>query len=186
MIRGLRIGALGVWAGALLMTGATAAIAFPTMRELGPTLPTFGAYPEDHWSIAAGHIMQRVFGISDWTQIACALVVAVSLIAEAASVGWRRLGIAWQVRGAVMLGAVGCSLYSVLVMSPPMNVTLDAYWEAAKAGNVEVAHANKAEFDSDHVLARRLMTATFALVVAALVTTAVGGGTARGARPEEP
>lgn len=179
--RAIRLGALGVWAGALLMTGATAAVAFPTMRELDPLLPGFGAYPEDHWSIAAGHIMQRVFGISDWTQVTCALVVVLTLGAEFCVVGWSRLGMAWRVRSAVMLAAVGCTLFSALALAPRMNGQLDVYWEAARIGEIATAQSVKAAFDQGHVFARQLMTATFALVVAALVTSAVGGNCGAGA-----
>ena len=174
VIRGVRIGALGVWTGALLMTGAAAAVAFPTMRDLDPLLPAYGAYPQDHWSIAAGHIMRRVFGISDWTQLFCAGAVALTLGIEIALAGWKKLGMAWRVRGAVMLAAIACAAYSALVLAVRMNGQLDVYWEAARTGDIETAQSVKAAFDQGHVLARQLMTATFALVAAALVTSAIG------------
>lgn len=186
LARSLRIGALGVWAGALLLTGAAAAVAFPTMRDLAPLLPKFAAHPDDHWSIAAGHIMRRVFSISDWAQIACALVVLATLAAELFTVGWKRLGMAWRVRGAIALVAAQCLAYSALALAPRMNGLLDVYWEAARSGDIAAAQDAKAQFDRDHVLARRMMTGVFALVVAALLTSALSGARGANARREAP
>lgn len=179
--RGLRLAALGVWAGALLMTGATASVAFPTMRELAPALPGYSAYAQDHWSIAAGHVMRRVFTISDWTQLACMLIAIGTLVVEATLVGWRRLGMAWRVRGGVIVLAAAAAGYSALFMAPRMNARLDEYWESARSGQIAAAQTAKFAFDEDHTLARRLMTGTFALVAAALLTSALGSACDAGA-----
>ena len=49
---GLHLAALGAWLGAIVVSGAAAAIIFPTMRSLDPRMPEFGSYQGPHWMIA--------------------------------------------------------------------------------------------------------------------------------------
>lgn len=185
-LRSARLVALGLWAGALLLTGAAAAIAFPTMKALDPSLPAFAAHPEHHWSIAAGHIMRRVFFVSDIVQLAAAAVVLTSLGVELRILRLRRTSMAWRVRALVMLGAVALALWQALVMSPGLNALLDAYWTSAQAGALEAAAQAKAAFDARHTGASRLLTATFALLCAAAIASILGASCDAGAcRPEE-
>ena len=53
----------GVVFGVLAMTAVVAAVVFPKMRELDPTLPGYPAYDGAHWSLAAGIVAERVFDI---------------------------------------------------------------------------------------------------------------------------
>lgn len=162
--------ALGIWLGALGITGAAAAIAFPTMRRLDPTLPGFEAV-SDHWRIAAGSIMQRVFLLADRVQIACAVVGAAGLAAAmlTARVGPARSPTALRLGGLAI--AVGCLGLSVLWLSPRMNSNLDDFWSEARAGRPETALAARARFDRDHPTASALLMGT----AAGLVLSIAGG-----------
>jgi len=142
--------ALGLWLGALVMTGATAAIAFPTLRDLDPSLPVFEAYPRDHWSIAAGMVMARVFFVSDAMQMACGLVAAgtLGMLFLSGTIARRR---AAQVIRAALLFALLVSLLQYLIFpAREMAQDLNAFWNAAKAGDLETAERHRAAFDRAH------------------------------------
>lgn len=142
--------ALGVWVGALVMTGAAAAVAFPTMRAMSPSLPEFASYPEDHWMIAAGRVMARVFFISDMAQLICASLAALSLAAlwASGSISRRR---AAQVIRAALLAALLLSLAQYLLFpARQMAQDLHSFWTAAAAGDIEQADEHRAAFDSMH------------------------------------
>ena len=52
----LHVLSLAVWLGTIMMTGVAAAIIFPEMRRLDPSLAIYSKYTGDHWLLAAGHI----------------------------------------------------------------------------------------------------------------------------------
>ena len=58
----------------LVMSGTMAAVIFPTMKQLQPVLPEFVKVPQDHWSLAAGLVMRKVFFISDAVQLVMATI----------------------------------------------------------------------------------------------------------------
>ncbi|MGQ0628913.1 MAG: hypothetical protein ACT4PL_12535 [Phycisphaerales bacterium] len=57
--------ALGLWFGSLIMSGVAAAVLFPTLKRLDPTLGAYPKYTGSHWLLAAGHVAEIVFYISD-------------------------------------------------------------------------------------------------------------------------
>ena len=59
----LVLAAIALWLGVLLVSGLTAAVAFPTMKPLAPQLPDYAAV-SDHWKITAGAIANRVFTVA--------------------------------------------------------------------------------------------------------------------------
>lgn len=162
--------ALGVWLGALGITGGAAAIAFPTMRRLDPALPGFDAV-SDHWRIAAGSIMQRVFLLADRVQIACAVVGAAALAGTiiAARAGPGRSPAALRLGGLAI--AVGCLGLNTLWLSPRMNTSLDEFWSEARAGRPATALTARERFDRDHPTASALLVGT----AAGLVLCIAGG-----------
>lgn len=153
---------LAFWLGAVGMTGVTAAVAFPTMKEMGPTLPAFAAYSEAHWPIAAGSVARRVFDISAYVQVVCALVALVAGgLRVLVGAGPRPVArVVWTLLAAACLG------WWLVVLTPRMNINLDVFWEAARAGKLERAASAKAAFDMDHPLASRAISgaALFALL----------------------
>lgn len=178
----LHAAVLGLWAGSLAMAALTAAVAFPTMKRLDPSLPAYQAMPEGHWSIAAGHVANQVLTAAVWGQVVFA---AGALLSFAAS------GRAGSPRGAVLRAAHGLLVLvaAVLVafhassLQPRMQQNVRAYWAAAEAGRTDEALGHKNAFDADHPLASRVMGATLVLVLASMGIVVVRG-VGPGARPE--
>lgn len=170
-LNAFHLAALGVWCGALLMTGVAAAVLFPTMRDLDPALPGYAAYPSPHAPIAAGHAAARVFAISDFVQWTAAVFAVGSLFwllfAERRA-GERARPVA-LIGAALVLTASGLTVYQATVLSPRMDRHMRAYWAAAEAGRIDEATRNKAAFDDDHPRASRAMQQSLAGVSIALV-----------------
>lgn len=195
MCETLHLLALGLWLGALVMTGATAAIIFPTMRTLDPSLPGFPGAPDDQWMLAAGTVMQRVFFVCDAVQLGAAVVAAATLILLVSFFGLTLRRPSAVVRTALLLGVLTALAYYLVSLSPQMTHNLREYWDAAKAGDTAKAATFKAAFDADHPRASALLGAnTFGVLVAfiaaawcAATPDGVGAsGTGGGVRPRRP
>jgi hypothetical protein len=163
----IHVAALGLWAGSMACVGVTAAIAFPTLRDLGPYMPDFGDYPDEHWRIAAGHVMNRVFMAIDYAAMALAAVAILTL-------GLRLLAARVRqrptlIRLGVTLLATAMLLVVFFTVRLPMTEDAHAYWEAARAGEVAIANTHKAAFDGMHQTASNLYVGQFAIVLLALV-----------------
>lgn len=170
IISAINTGALGAAMGIILATGVTAAIAFPAMRELAPTLPGYAAV-EDHWLIAAGSIMAQVFRV---TAIMLAIAFAgavVTLFVLIARAGAGRNRAAVLLRSLVLLAAVAVFTHYAAVLMPRMNRTFDDFLNAARTGDSEQAVSLRASFDSDHPASRRDLSTLFALTTVAWLLT---------------
>lgn len=180
---GLALVALGLWLGVVVMSGLVAAISFPIMKSVSPSLAEFSAYPGEHWPIAAGHIARRVFDIGAVLQGGCAaiscLMLAVSVWADS-----RRPRPIQAVRTIALLLAVGTLAYWRLSLSPTMDHDLDAFWAAAKAGNTELADTHKAAFNTAHPIAARALS-FLALFIAANIFEVVRTIYVTARRPEK-
>lgn len=175
----VHLGALGIGAGALAMTGAAAAIAFPTMKSLSPVLPGFKVDEAQHWSIAAGSVMNRVFGVADVILLGAVIAAAITLsgVAFIARRGIASMtGVLRCVAVVALCGAVGFGWFG---LRPRMQGNLESYWSAAREARVEDAAKFKAAFDADHPRASMLLTMQFALCMTAL---GFGGWNALSAR----
>jgi len=165
--------ALSVWIGATVVTGAAAAVAFPVMKALDPMLPGFSQYPKDHWAIAAGHVMYRVFALVNWLGIALSLLACGSF--ACAALHARRVRSSMPPRGrfplrATVLGLLlALTAWNTFALSPGMNRDLRAFWDAARAGRIESADAHRAAFDERHPIASRVLGAQALLASAALI-----------------
>jgi len=166
----LHLCALGVWAGAMGAVGAAAAIAFPMMRDLDPSLPAYAAYEGPHWSIAAGAVMNRVFALADTLGFVCACIAAATLVVVFV-VRARPLA-PMVIRAALVAGALGLAGHAMFVQGPAMRAHLHAYWEAAEAGEDETAAVHKEAFDAMHPRASGLIGAQLIVV---LLAFGVGG-----------
>lgn len=155
MVR-LRIIALSVLAGATLAVGAAAAIAFPTMKALDPMLAAYTAWPDPHWPIAAGAIANRLFRILDWVALAVVAIALVSVIPRSARP--QR-----SVRGAITVAAIillaGVVGTNWVWIRPTMHHHLEAYWAAAKAGDLNGGRAAREMFARFHPIATGLLVA---------------------------
>ncbi len=172
LARALHTVALGVWLGIVVMTAAAAAIIFPTVKGLAPTLPAFNAYTGDHWMVLAGKVADRIFAVSDAAQFACAIVAGAGLVL-ARPIGhpaWRTLPTA--LRMTALSAAVTALAYQLFVLSPRMNHNLRGYWAAAERGDNAAAEALKAAFNTDHPTATIVLGVLAVIVLAGLLLAA--------------
>jgi hypothetical protein len=182
--RSVHMAALGVWLGAMVVIGVAAAIAFPTMRGLAPELPAFAGYPKDHWAIAAGHLMNRLFVVGDWLGLVLGLV-AFGAIVGALLAGARRLATPLGVlRSVATVLAMLIAVASLVLMRPGMNADLDEFWGAARAGEVARADAARARFDAMHPKASLVLSAQAGIVFVALLLSAADVRAGRIREPE--
>ena len=148
----------------LLVSGLTAAIAFPTMKPLAPQLPDYAAV-SDHWKIAAGAIANRVFTVAGWAQCALAALTMFSLAAHLSRAARHWLN---TTRLLVTLAAALLQGYLSFLLVPRMNRTLAAFMDAARAAD-PLADAIRRTFDGDHPLASNLISALAAVLFLALL-----------------
>ncbi len=157
------------------MTGAvSAAIMFPTMRELDPRLPDFAGFGGEHWKLAAGRAQSNIFIWADFIQLGAAalafLTLGLRLIGAGVARAPRRAATAIRTLG---VGAgvvlVACNL---MILSPRMNPHLRAYWQLAREGQTVEANAEATEFSSYHPAATTVHGGTAVAVLVALVSGA--------------
>lgn len=167
----MHLTALGVWCGTLVGAGITAAVTFPTMRDLAPTLGAYPNYTGEHWMLGAGRVAGRVFWITDTVQFVCAMLTVVGF--GLAFVGRGHARRSWM----MFLRALGTGAafllvsWHLLILAPSMDRDLRAYWDAAATGQNEVAETHRAAFSERHPTASRTIGAT---AVVTLATLALG------------
>jgi hypothetical protein len=174
LLEALHAVGLAVVLGAAVMSGVVAAIVFPAMRELRPTLGLFEGFGGDHANLAAGWIAARVFAAADIGQFAG------TVLALATVLGLVTIGRVPRTKGTgarVVLVCVVVTLvsYKLFVLGPRMDANLRAYWAAAQQGQTDRAESFRAAFAADHPGASRTIGAT---AIAALAALGVGVGSA--------
>jgi hypothetical protein len=172
ILHAVHVSALGVWLGVLIMTAATAAIIFPAMRELAPTLPNYQGYAGPHWRLAAGQVQARVFSAAELVELICFGIAVVTL---AAGWGRQRRGAATAARVATMVVLLASLTYRSFIMNPAMTVPLLEYWKAAQAGDNDRAAASLDAFQEFHGLATGLLALDAVAVLTALLAAAWAG-----------
>lgn len=175
LLESVHLVSMGLWVGSLGMAGAAAAIIFPEMKSLEPTLAVYPQYAEPHWRLAAGHIAAKLFFVSDLVQLVCAPLAGLSLV----FIVLRKLA-PWPSRTmaarlVVMTLLMAVLSYRFFVLAPRMDRELALYRGAAMTGEMEKAGTHLDAFNADHPTASRVMTGTFAL---ALVGLAIGAWSA--------
>jgi len=162
-----------LWISALVTAGVSAAMAFPTMHEFEVVVPKFAAYDESqHWSIAAGLLMERIFWVTDLAQMFAALLVIIGLGAGYGTSGRRFKQPLEMMRTVCVLAAVALLAYRVLILAPSMNGSLQRYWHAAEHGNTELAVRHRTDFQALHPIASRVYGVMLVLLLGAVATTA--------------
>ena len=166
------MGAAAAWLMELLMSGAMAAVIFPTMKSLNPVIPGFEKMPQDHWALAAGSVMRIIFLIGDCLQ--CVLA-AVSCVAAVMVIrGYQLRGVRAALLGVPLVVGVVAAVLSAVWLSPRMRSEMDDAIAAARAGKAEEAQAARARFTAMHPTSEALLgtatVATAALCVATLLS----------------
>lgn len=171
VVESVHLAALGLWLGILIATGAAAALVFPAMKALDPTLPAYAAFDRPHWTLAAGHVAERYFRASDGAQVALAGVAWLTLpIAPVCFGRQRRMAI---VRVALVSALSASLAWQLLSLRPRMDLHLAAYRAAAIAGETDRAEGERAAFAALHPTATRAMATNAALALLALAAGAL-------------
>jgi hypothetical protein len=181
----IHLSLLGAWLGAIVMMAAGAAIVFPTMRTLDPTLGVFAGYDGDHAMLGAGRIAAGMFAFFDLVQFVCAFGSFATLGLGLAM--WIRPSVSGAIRVIAMSLAMALVCYWMFIMWPRMVGHLDVYWSAAGAGDDEAAETARRAFQAMHPTSTRVMAGLALLVLASLLSgcwSALGG--ARSDRTGEP
>ena len=152
---------LSVWAGAIAATGLLAAIAFPTMKDLNPTLQGIAADNAEHWRIAAGTIFNKAFHqvqvptlrfdtAATWLLTVAAVSFAITQLPskhDQPKRTPRTAAKAVHILGVITLLALVANTGSV---AAEMTALSDQLTAAARAGDEATVEAIRADFDRMH------------------------------------
>lgn len=168
---------LGIWAGALIMTGASAAIIFPEVRQMSVGVSDLILPVDEHWKYIAGRVQNRVFGVCDWLQLFAGAVVLALLIASSLRHRCAQIGrTLWFARlGVTSLLLTALAIY-LAWLAPAMQTDLHAFWKALDAKNLEAALTAQVSFDKYHPIASKFFSVMLLGVLALGVLTALGIG----------
>lgn len=179
ILEAAHLASLGIWFGAVGTAGAVAAVAFPTMMELDPTLGAYAAFPGEHWPIAAGEVLFKVFQITDLVAVVCVVLIAGTLLASivAGGLSVRRLSV--KLRVALVIALIAVQGWALFVLMPRMSHNVNEFWSAAKAGETERAGEYRVLFSNDHPTSRRVSETLLVFMVIAMGATGVSMGEPR-------
>jgi hypothetical protein len=164
---------LGIWAGSLIMTAASAAIIFPQTKELAPTLADNILPQVEHWKYLAGKVQNRIFIVSDWIQIFSAIItLALFAIIPARSRAALTPKLLWRIRVALTSITLALLAAYALWLAPRMRAKLAAFWTTLDARDLDRARIAQAAFESSHRVATPMLGALLLCVVATAIATA--------------
>lgn len=147
------------------MSGVVAAIVFPLMRTLQPTLATYPNYEGDHAMLTGGLVASRVFFTVDVIQFVCAGLALLTLIVMVGT-GYKIHTIARLLRIMVLCATMALLSYHLFLFMPKLTMTLQGYWDMAAAGNTLQADQFKDRFLDSHAAASRILgTITMAVFI---------------------
>jgi hypothetical protein len=164
----LHLLALAIWMGSVAMSGLFAAIIFPTMRTLDPTLAQYPLYTGDHSMLAAGRIASKVFLSVDTIQFVCSAIAMGGFIVMLLT-GYSLNTLSRVARSFLISCALAMLSYHLLILMPGMYEDLRAYWEAAALGNTALADTHKDAFAAMHSSSSRSIGLTTLFVLLAFV-----------------
>lgn len=177
---------LSLWAGAIATTGFLAAIAFPTMKDLDPTLPNITADNAEHWRIAAGNIFNKAFSaLNQWDALGHAVPslafifwfiagVAMSIGVNPRQRPRRKMRTFFRVRVLVFFVII-IATAAVDQTSTQMSELLTTLTAAAESGDEQRLEETRAAFDALHDIVSREMAFQLAAVLLAALLAAIDG-----------
>lgn len=180
--------ALALWLAATLASALVAAVAFPAMKSLAPTLPGY-AEPSQHYLIAAGTIAQRVFLIADIVNFVAGIVALATLGTSILILATPARRPAIIVRSLSVTIAIACLASLLLIVTPRVVDASTRHWGALKSGELAAAQTHKAALDDVHPIASRLTGGMAFCVVIALIAgvwSITSGPTPRPVRASTP
>jgi hypothetical protein len=169
--------ALTLWIAGLVSSGIAAYAVFGELPTMSMQLQRFeAAAPAEQGMIAAGHVMQKVFRVTDIVQYLAASLATLTMVIDLVLLGERRRWMSNALRIMCITIAGGVLLFRAMDLTPRMDRELRAYWAAAEEGRVEDAKSHRAAFTALHPRARMLMTASLVMLLAAAGASAVALG----------
>lgn len=167
-LEAIQVAAWATWAGALLVTGATAYFVFTLLKRLDPTLPQYAAYDGEHWRLLGGYVAERLFIGGDVVGF-LAICVGGGAFALACWKGHPHPR-TWTAafRALLVMAMVGLMTYRFAVLDPAMQADLAAYRQAAARGDTQAALGLQAEYDVHHKTASNVIVGSLLLSLAAL------------------
>ena len=172
--------ALSIWLGSVAMSGVVAAIVFPLMRKLEPTLASYPDYEGDHAMLAGGRVASSVFLAVDTIQFVCA-TLALCTLAVMIVTGYSINTIARLLRIMVLCATLALLSYHLFLFMPEQMLSLRGYWDFAALGDTGQADVFKDKFLASHSAASRLLGT---LTIAVLINIVLSGWTLT-AKPKE-
>ncbi len=171
---------MSIWLGAVAMSGIVAAIVFPLMRQLEPTLGAYPSYEGDHALLSAGRVASKVFFTVDTIQFVCASITLACMIVMLIT-GYKINTIARFFRILVLSMTLAILSYHLFLFMPNLTMTLQGYWEFAAQGESARADQFKDRFLESHSAASRLLGT---LTIAVLINIILAGWTLTSTKPE--
>ena len=162
-----------LWVSALVTAGIAAMNVFGTLPGLDLTVDRYPAVPpEEHGTLAASHVMERVFFTIDMLQFVAIPLVLVTLLLELVRRGAARRP-ANLVRAACLVVAAGLFAYHAFAVAPTMNRALRDRWTAAAAADLTAAEEHRARFNELHPIADTVLRVNLGLVLLGAIASAV-------------
>jgi hypothetical protein len=169
----IHLTALSFWLGSVAMSGVVAAIVFPLMRKLEPTLAMYPKYEGDHAMLAGGRVASSVFFAVDTIQFVCGSLALASLVFMIVT-GYSINTIARAFRVIVIFVTLAILSYHLFIFMPKLMLTLQGYWDFADAGDTAQADIFKDKFLDSHSAASRILGT---LTIAVLINLILAGWT---------
>jgi hypothetical protein len=171
-----------LWLSFALVGGVAAMAIFPAARTLPLGMDGLEGFlatnPEQARLMIAGHLVERVFLLSDGVRMVLAAVAALALLGQLAFTpkgGFPRL------RLAALAVAAGALLIGTLWAQPAFSERDQAYRGAARAGDTAQALDLKEGVDEAHATASRAASTEAGALLALIALSALAGGRAGGA-----
>ena len=168
---------LAVWLAALMAAGLSAVHTFGELSGAALVLEPFAAYPaREHGTIAAGLVMADLFVTVDFIQFVVIPLAVIMLALQLTVFGLPAGRPSNVVRLGCLVLAAGLFAWYAVAVAPPLNGNLRAFWDAARAGDLETAALHRDLVGAYHSTARLVLQLNLALVLGAVAASAVALG----------
>ena len=171
--------AMVAWLSVLVSAGIGAYSAFSVLNDMDISISRYSGFvpdettiPNAHSSLAAGHVLEPVFWITNAVQFVAIPLVILALAAQLLFFKQHKNKFSNFIRTACIIISAGLFAYHAFAVSQPMNQDLRAYWQAAKEGDIQAASDHREGLLSRHGTAKNILLATLLLVVIATAASA--------------
>jgi len=171
--------ALALWLGALMSAGIAAGSTFSVLTKMDISIARYTKFvpdeadvPNAHENLAAGHVLEPVFWITNAVQLIAIPLVLLTLAAQLFVFNQHKSKFSNFIRTFCIIISAGIFAYHAFALTPPMNRDLRAYWQAAEAGDILAAKTHREGLLSRHGTATNILFSTLMLVLIATAASA--------------